>query len=300
MKQKLLVIIGPTASKKTTLAHQIALARNGSIINADAFQVYKQINAGVNKPSWQARQEIDYYLLDILDVTQAYDIAQFCTDAKRSIDQIVSQHKLPILAGGSHLYIHALINGYDLQQRSERNDETYQDYTNQQLYDLVAQYDQTSAIKIGLNNRKRLLRYVQFAHEKVDQKQLNHVSEYDTLVIMTNLPRSQLYEAINTRFQDFITNLPWIQEVSDLFNRDPQLATSHGFKAIGYPEIANYVLHNTPIDFSYIQQKTRNLAKMQLTWCKNKFPVKIIFNYYEDDFDQLLAIIDAWYHTPSE
>ncbi len=297
MKQKLLVIIGPTASKKTSLAHKIALARNGNIINADAFQVYRQINAGVNKPSLQARQEVDYYLLDILDVTQSYDIAQFCHDARESIKQIVSQDKMPIVAGGSHLYIHALINGYQLSERVARDDDQYQDLSNQELFAIVNQYDPVSAAKIGVNNRKRLLRYVQFAHHQVDQQHLNQASEYDCLVIMTNMKRSELYEDINHRFQDFITNLPWIQEVQDLLTKDPSLAASHGFKAIGYPEIANYVLHQTPIDFSYIQQKTRNLAKMQLTWCKNKFPQKIIFNYYQDDFDGLLAIIDAWYQS---
>lgn len=295
MKQKLLVIIGPTASKKTTLAHQIALALNGSIINADAFQVYRQINCGVNKPSIEKRKEVDYYLIDILDAHESYDIARFIKDVDESIKKIVSQNKIPILVGGSHLYIHAVINGYNLQERPERIDQNYQHLTNKELYDLVYQYDKQKAEMIGLNNRKRLLRYAQFAEQNVDQNNLNE-SKYEPLIIMTNMKRNQLYDDINKRFTNFITNLPWIQEVEELLNHDKTLVNSNGFKAIGYKEISEYVLNKTPINFELLQQKTRNLAKMQLTWCKNKFKQKIMFDFYNDDIKKLIFIINKWYY----
>lgn len=112
--KKLIVIIGPTASKKTTLAHQLALNINGEIINGDVFQMYRDINAGVNKPNEKQLQEVNYHLLNQLNVLENYSIFNYQKDFELTYRTIDKKNKPVILCGGSHLYLDAIIKGYDL------------------------------------------------------------------------------------------------------------------------------------------------------------------------------------------
>lgn len=293
--KKLIVIIGPTASKKTTLAHQLALNINGEIINGDVFQMYRDINAGVNKPNEQQLQEVNYHLLNQLNVLENYSIFNYQKDFELTYSAIEKKNKPVILCGGSHLYIDAIIKGYDLSNAEiQKYYEIVDKWSDDQLIKYLQKYDPISLQKT-LNNFHRMKRAVAYLKANNNQpkyklEQQNNKPKYNTLVIMTDKAREELYNDINHRFDSFFKNNAWIHEVKELINQyGENIINSQAFKAIGYREIAQHLINKCSLDLEKIKTKTRHLAKHQLTWCNNKFNNKIMFNYENDNFEALLT-----------
>lgn len=298
--QKLIVVIGPTASQKTTLAHKIALAINGEIINGDVFQMYKDINVGINKPSISSLAEVNYHLVNKLDINDKYSIFDYQKDFIQAYELIASKHKPVILCGGSHLYIDAVTKGYDLSNQEIQNHyEQLASWTTEQLYEYLQQYDTISAQKT-VNNPHRMKRAVAYlkAHNNRPKQQLeqeNNCAKYETLFIMTTKPREQLYHDINERFDNFFCNNKWIDEVKYLVDKyGKSIINSQAFKAIGYREIYRHIVDNSFLDLDKIKARTRHLAKHQLTWCNNKFTNKIIFNCETDNFVELITKVNRF------
>ena len=301
MKKKLIVIIGPTAAKKSKLAHIIAREMNGSVINGDAFQIYKEVTVGVNKPSKEELGEIDYYLIDEISYKDEWSIAHFQRKFNQYYDEIVNKKKIPILCGGSHLYTDCIVNGYDLTNDTNPYLDEIKEWTIQELYEYIQKYDHVSAQKIGPNNFKRLQRCVLILKSNNNQpKSVLEVEKnkpiYDCLIIMVNKERQVLYDKINKRFDEFFSDDKWVNEVQNLINQDINVINSQAFKAIGYTEIAQALIHNTPIDTDKLKQKTRQLAKRQLTWCNNRFPEKIVFDFDQDNLEELLKKVKDFYY----
>lgn len=293
--KKLIVIIGPTASKKTTLAHQLALNINGEIINGDVFQMYRDINAGVNKPNEQQLQEVNYHLLNQLNVLENYSIFNYQKDFELTYRTIDKKNKPVILCGGSHLYLDAIIKGYDLSNSEiQKYYEIVDEWSDDQLIKYLQKYDPISLQKT-LNNFHRMKRAVAYLKANNNQpkyklEQQNNKPKYNTLVIMTDKAREELYNDINHRFDSFFKNNAWIHEVKELINQyGENIINSQAFKAIGYREIAQHLINKCSLDLEKIKTKTRHLAKHQLTWCNNKFNNKIMFNYENDNFEALLT-----------
>lgn len=293
--KKLIVIIGPTASKKTTLAHQLALNINGEIINGDVFQMYRDINAGVNKPNEQQLQEVNYHLLNQLNVLENYSIFNYQKDFELTYRTIDKKNKPVILCGGSHLYLDAIIKGYDLSNSEiQKYYEIVDKWSDDQLIKYLQKYDPISLQKT-LNNFHRMKRAVAYLKANNNQpkyklEQQNNKPKYTTLVIMTDKAREELYNDINHRFDSFFKNNAWIHEVKELINQyGENIINSQAFKAIGYREIAQHLINKCSLDLEKIKTKTRHLAKHQLTWCNNKFNNKIMFNYENDNFEALLT-----------
>lgn len=293
--KKLIVIIGPTASKKTTLAHQLALNINGEIINGDVFQMYRDINAGVNKPNEQQLQEVNYHLLNQLNVLENYSIFNYQKDFELTYRTIDKKNKPVILCGGSHLYLDAIIKGYDLSNSEiQKYYEIVDKWSDDQLIRYLQKYDPISLQKT-LNNFHRMKRAVAYLKANNNQpkyklEQQNNKPKYNTLVIMTDKAREELYNDINHRFDSFFKNNAWIHEVKELINQyGENIINSQAFKAIGYREIAQHLINKCSLDLEKIKTKTRHLAKHQLTWCNNKFNNKIMFNYENDNFEALLT-----------
>lgn len=300
--KKLVVIIGPTAAKKTTLAHELSKKVNGSIINGDVFQMYKNVNVGINKPSLSSQNEIKYYLINNLSVNDSYSIFDFKKDFQKSYDDIINDGKVPIFCGGSHLYIDSIVSGYNLQ--SDNIQHEYNKllvWTDKQLVDYLKTYD-LETLQKTINNRHRQMRAVALLkiNNNIPKKEIelqNNKSDYDTLIIMVNKDRSELYDIINKRCLEMISENKWKNEVEYLINQyGSKVKEFQSFKAIGYKEIANSILDNKEINIDSIQQKTRRLAKHQLTWCNNKFSNKIIFEYGKDDIDILVKKIKEFYN----
>ena len=301
MKKKLIIIIGPTAAKKSKLAHILAERLNGSVINGDAFQIYKEINVGVNKPTEEELKKIDYYMINEISYKDEWSIAHFQTKFNQYYDDIVHKNKMPILCGGSHLYTDCIIHGYDLNNDTSKFEKEIEDWDINQLYQYVQKYDPISAEKIGPNNFKRLHRCVVILKAndnkpKSETDLLKNKPIYDCLIIMVNKDKAILYDKINKRFDEMFSNNKWINEVQQLINDNPEIINSLAFKAIGYTEIANSLINKTPIDTEKLKQKTRQLAKRQLTWCNNKFDEKIVFDFDKDNLENLIEEVKHFYY----
>lgn len=282
--KKLIIIVGSTASGKSSLALKIAKDFNLSIINADAFQVYKELNAGINKPTIQELKEVKHFFINSKSIYDEWHLKKFKDEVYELIDN--SKENVFVLCGGSNLYIDSIIKNYHLVDVDETLQ--YINFTNEQLYERLKKLDIEEANKISVNNRKRLEQALRIIESNNNQKKSemdkkNFDQKYKYILISTKIPRESLYQKINSRVLEMI-NLGWKQEVKSLLEKDQNIMELNSLKAIGYKEVYDSIINDKDIDIESIQKKTRNYAKRQITWIKNKFQVNIEFdnsNYQE-------------------
>lgn len=282
--KKLIIIVGSTASGKSSLALKIAKDFNLSIINADAFQVYKELNAGINKPTIQELKEVKHFFINSKSIYDEWHLKKFKDEVYELIDN--SKESVFVVCGGSNLYIDSIIKNYHLVDVDETLQ--YINFTNEQLYERLKKLDGEEANKISVNNRKRLEQALRIIESNKNQKKSemdknNFDQKYKYILISTKIPRESLYQKINSRVLEMI-NLGWKQEVKSLLEKDPNIMELNSLKAIGYKEVYDSIINDKDIDIESIQKKTRNYAKRQITWIKNKFQVNIEFdnsNYQE-------------------
>lgn len=297
MKQ-VIIITGPTASKKSSLAIQIAKDLNGEIINADSFQVYRELNAGINKPNTQQLSEVKHHLISHMSIYDDFDIKIFQEQCVKKIDEILQNNKTVIICGGSNLYIDAVIKGYDLDKASSRGETTFfDDWAYDDIYNYVLERDEEEALKINYNNKKRIIRAAQIIFLTNQKKSTQDIQKnhyiYDCFIIETTRDRNKLYELINERTIKMLNN-NWVEEVKQLMDKDPNIINLQALKAIGYPQVIQHLQTNEPIDIERIQQLTRNLAKKQQTWCRTKYQNKYVFDVDNDKYETLLNDIKFW------
>lgn len=282
--KKLIIIVGSTASGKSSLALKIAKDFNLSIINADAFQVYKELNAGVNKPTIKELKEVKHFFINSKSIYDEWHLKKFKDEVYELIDN--SKENVFVVCGGSNLYIDSIIKNYHLVDVDETLQ--YINFTNDQLYERLKKLDSEEANKISVNNRKRLEQALRIIESNNNQKKSemdknNFDQKYKYILISTKIPRESLYQKINSRVLEMI-NLGWKQEVKSLLEKDQNIMELNSLKAIGYKEVYDSIINDKDIDIESIQKKTRNYAKRQITWIKNKFQVNIEFdnsNYQE-------------------
>lgn len=275
--KKAIIIVGPTASGKSKLAINLAKEFNLEIINADAFQVYKEISIGVDKPSYQTLKEIKHYFISTKSINEPWNIKVFKDECYKLI---IENEKPFIIVGGSNLYIDAIIKNYNLPNLSQNKD--LNNLSNVELWNKLKKIDEKEATKIGLNNKKRLIQAIRII-ESTNQKKsdLKNLDPFiDPFVIKINIKRDCLYEKINKRI-DKMQLEGWIEEVKKLVDQKIDF-TLPSLKAIGYNEIANGLINNEVINWDLIKKKTRNYAKRQETWCKNKFNINFFYNSNKD------------------
>ena len=269
---KILVIVGPTTSHKTHLAVEIANRFDGEIINADAYQVYKDMSIGTNAPTKQELNSAIFHLNQVISLTDEWDIKKFQTKCLTVIKDILSRGKLPILV------------------------EAYDQYDNQKLYELLFAQNPELAKKIGVNNKRRLTRALEIINETKDPNALVKTNEpiFDYLMIECNYPtRAELYDSINNKVGQMI-NSGWKQEVLDIMKKYPNLDLLHnvGFKAIGYSDFYLSIINNTPVNEELIKQKVRRYAKRQITWINNKYPEHLLFD--QSNKAEIFKQIELW------
>lgn len=282
MNLDLLVIVGPTATGKTKLGISLAKKFNGEIVNADSMQVYKYFNIGVDKPSAKDLMDVKYHLIDIIDPRQDFSLFEYVKLAKKTILDIKSRNKLPILVGGTGLYINCLINNTQLDKVPA--DPQIRHILNlkllnlgaQTLWDELAQLDPQAAQKINVNDHKRLIRALEIIH--VNKKSLiqTHIDSQTKdlskkiLIIGLNYKdRELLYQKINDRV-DRMISLGLASEAKEVLNLKLSLSAS---QAIGYKEFLTYFRQTDSIYSvtNKIKLHTRRYAKRQITWFnKNK------------------------------
>lgn len=272
------VIIGPTGSGKTEVANKIATILNCDLINADAFQIYKDMNIGTNKISMSDPMYKRYHLLDILAPNQTYNVKQYQEDARKALNSCLINNENVVIVGGTGLYIRALLYDYSFNNENTNIDPEYEKMDNHSLYELLNKLDSDEAKKLHENNRKRVIRALMLIKNNNESKsellaKQSHKYVYpekDISILYISPDRETLYQNINARVEHMIDK-GLIEEVENLsIKYDLSLTAKQG---IGYKEVLDYLDGNISKEecIELIQKRTRNYAKRQETFFKHQF-----------------------------
>ncbi len=282
------VIVGPTASGKSTLAINLAKKFNGIVVNGDAFQVYEGMDIGTAKPTREELSEIPHHLFDIFKPTHEFSIFEYQKLLRETLEKYKDNNIFVV--GGSGLYLKSAFYDYNLLENSSSNMDEFNSKSDDELYDYLFSIDSETAEKIHKNNRKRVLRaieiYLSTGKKKSDiEKEQMHKPIYDVIFIGINTPRNILYDKINARVNQMIS-LGLFDEVNDLMEKYPH--DLKAFQAIGYKEIINGIHNNKSRDeiIEDIKKSTRHYAKRQLTFFNHQLDVNWVNN--EDEAISLI------------
>lgn len=294
MKPKIIVILGPTATGKSHCGIKLALKLKTEIISGDSMLVYKDMNIGTAKPSEEELALAPHHFVNILEPYEDFNVFDFKAKAEVLISEINARGKIPLLVGGTGLYIKALLENYNFASVNEKNElrrelEVFADeHGNSALYSKLVALDKEAASRLHVNDRRRVIRAIETAleGEKVSQTHSNEVV-YDAVVFGLRMPRAKLYERINARVDDMVrTGL--FEETKKLLEAGIPV-DAQSMKSIGYRQAVQYyngeMSKEEAID--KIKQYTRNFAKRQATWY-NKMPYIQWFDLENDfDYDQI-------------
>ncbi len=290
MKQTVLVIAGPTASGKSGLAIELAKKINGIVISADSMQIYKGLDIGTAKVTLEEAQGIKHELIDIVDIEDKFSVSEYKELCYKKIEEIIAKGKVPIIVGGTGLYINAVVNNMQFEEIDKETEikidqklnSLVEGKTSGELYDLLKQLDEKAAEKIGRGNDKRIIRAIKLNLLGINKSDIDsrndlwqkNESNYNFLVIYIDMPRNLLYDRINTRVDHMIKN-GVIEEAKMLYSMKGKSITA--CQAIGYKEFFEYIDGTKTLEecAEILKQKTRNYAKRQITWFK-KLQDKII------------------------
>ena len=293
---KVIAVVGPTAVGKSSTGVELALRFNGEVINGDSIQVYKELDIGSAKTTEEEMKGVPHHLLDFLTVGEDFNVQLFQKLARSSIRDIEDRGKLPVIVGGTGLYVKALLYDYDFVKMNTELDE-YEDESTKVLYQRLLKLDKPSAEKIHPNNRRRIVRALQMAESgnlKSEQEEgQKHEMIYDCYLVGLTISREILKERIDRRVdQMFETGL--VQEVTALHEKYNW--NDHGLHGIGYKEFAGYFNGEKSLDEvrQDIKTHTRQFAKRQYTWWNNQMPV----NWYDTAdpqcLDNIIRDIEKW------
>ena len=267
---KVIVITGPTAVGKTKLSIELAKRYNGEIINADAVQVYKGLDIGSAKVTEEEKEGIPHHLFDIKEVDEEYTIYHYQKDCRKLIKEVQGRGKTPILVGGTGLYIKAALYDYKLTEEKETN--TYDNLTDEELYNKLLEVDKD--IVIDKNNRRRLIRALNYYKENNKSINTNTTNKllYDAIFIGLTTDRRILYDKINNRV-DIMIKDGLLNEVKAFY--DKNIRTKPLLNAIGYREIYSYFDGNISLEEATdkIKQNSRHYAKRQYTFFNHQLPI---------------------------
>ena len=295
---KVLIICGPTASGKSALALRLAHALDAEIVNADSMQVYRGLGIGTAKPTRCQQAGIPHHLMDVIDPDQQFSAADFSTAADAAIRDIIGRGKRVIVAGGTGLYIRALVKGLvdspggTVEVRQLLQDEAAR-VGNEAMFEKLRQVDPELAAGLHPNNLVRIIRALEVYQSTgipLSRYQKEHAfstRRYDTLQIGISVDRKELYRRIDDRVEQML-EAGLLDEVRSLmaagFGRDQK-----AMRSIGYKEAVAYVLGELPLDETVrlIKRDTRHYAKRQLTWFKAD--PDILWFEYPEKFDTILA-----------
>lgn len=278
MSNKIVVIVGPTAVGKTYASVELAKKLNTEVVSADSMQIYKYMDIGTAKITESEKNGIEHHMIDLIEPNENYSVSDFKIKAEKIIDDLLLNGKIPIIVGGSGLYVNSLI--YDLDFGNAKSNEKireyytyyYKEHGEDKLYEKLQKIDPAAAEKIHKNNVKRVIRALEFyditgyKFSEINTDIRKPSKKYDCILIGLSMDRKQLYERINQRVDKMIDE-GLIEEVKSLLNKgyDKNLVSMRG---IGYKEIIDYLDGNMSIDESIniLKRNTRRFAKRQYTW----------------------------------
>lgn len=289
---KVIVITGPTAVGKTKLSIELAKRYNGEIINADAVQVYKGLDIGSAKVTEEEKEGIPHHLFDIKEVDEEYTIYHYQKDCRKLIKEVQGRGKTPILVGGTGLYIKAALYDYKLTEEKETN--TYDNLTNEELYNKLLEVDKD--IVIDKNNRRRLIRAINYYKENNKSINTNTTNKllYDAIFIGLTTDRRILYDKINNRV-DIMIKEGLLNEVKAFY--DKNIRTKPLLNAIGYREIYSYFDGNISLEeaINKIKQNSRHYAKRQYTFFNHQLPIvwfETDYNNFNNTIEKIISYIE--------
>lgn len=290
--KKVIIITGPTASGKTKLSLEIAKRLHTDLINGDAYQIYQGLDILTAKPTKEELKTVKHHLMDELNPLVPFSIFQY----QKMVRNLVDKFDIPIIVGGSGLYIDSVIYDYRFEDEESQDDYFDSNYSNEELHDMLKELDLEKAKIIHPNNRKRVARAIHLAKtQDANERSLKHEHYYKPLIICLNLERDSLYERINQRVLEMLDN-GLIEEVK---NSKHLLNTQLG-KAIGFEHTMKYldglISKNELIDL--IQKDSRHYAKRQLTWYRNHqdcIKIDVDLNNFsktiEDAYQQIITFL---------
>ena len=298
---KVVSVVGPTASGKTKLSVELAKSFNGEIISADSMQIYKDMTIATAKPSVEEMQDIPHHLMDFLPPDSTYSVAMFTEDAKRCIEDIYGRGRLPIIVGGTGLYVDSLLNNirfYDGARDEELTNRLWDEYNENGVEPLLNQLesvDPVSAQKLSAErNPKRIIRAIEFYHTTgstiTEQNERSRLipSPYKAIKIGLSFnDRQKLYDRIDLRV-DLMLRQGLLEEAKEVLS-SPLSATS--VKAIGYKELAPYINGEDTLDncVEKLKRETRRYAKRQLTWFRRDKDINWLYADEYDSFEELFT-----------
>ena len=279
--EKVIVVIGPTSVGKTKMGVALAKKLNGEVISGDSMQVYRQMDIGTAKVTIEEMEGVTHHCIDILDPKDQYSVHDFQQTVRKQITEITNRGHVPIIVGGTGLYIKAALYDYTFSEMENNHDEInkkYRDYTNEQLYDHLKQIDEESAKILHFNNRRRVLRAIEIYETTGKRKsemleEQEHICLYDAYFVGLTLPRELLYERINLRVDLMMKN--GLQGEMESLIKQGLTRENQSMKAIGYKEWFDYYDHQIDLNdvLELIKKHSRQYAKRQYTWFKNQFDV---------------------------
>ena len=285
MKTKIIVLVGPTAVGKSALGIELAQRFNGEIISGDSQQVYQELSIGTAKVNEMEQAQAPHHLIDVRSVDQGYSAFEFVQEAQQKIKEIAERQHLPILVGGTGLYLQSLLEGYHLGGQVDQEAllayraqlETWSDA---QLFAAVAEAD----VDIPQLNRRRAIRALELA--KFGQDLTNQDQPFEILLLGLTDEREVLYDRINKRV-DAMMEAGLLAEVEWLYQNYPD---SQASLAIGYKEFFPYFAGQISLDEAVdkVKQNSRRFAKRQLTWFRNRMDVAF-YSISDPDFKEKIV-----------
>ena len=276
----LLVIVGPTGSGKTDAALKLADFYHAPIINADAFQIYKDMDIGTAKIEKDSEDYKKHYLLDIVKPSERYSVKEYQDDFRKAYAELKKQYQNIVVCGGTGLYIKAALYDYAFEDEEEADISDLENLSNEELADILNKLDPKAFETIHMNNRKRVIRAIQIARthemnksESIDKQEHKLIIDDEVKFLFLNPDRKALYENINKRV-DIMFEQGLLDEVKGLLNKYELSTTAKA--AIGYKEVIDYLDNKCSLEEcqELIKKRTRNYAKRQVTFFKHQLPCK--------------------------
>lgn len=283
-KNKVIAVVGATASGKTAYAVELARRVNGEIISADSRLVYKGLDIGTAKPDMDERFGIPHYMIDIVEPEVDYSVGLYANEARNIIEDIISRGKTPVIAGGTGLYFRILLENYDLPKINPDYElrETLSKLSFAELYEMLVNLDAEAAKLVVQNDKRRAIRFIEIVKltgSPVSEARGLKESEFEVEWIGLNYPREELYDRINRRV-DLMIEQGLVDETKNLLAKHGRI--NNIINTIGYREITSYLDGELTLEEAKdkLKQNTRNYAKRQLTWFRKNPDIK--WNCYPD------------------
>ena len=272
---KVIIITGPTGVGKTKLSVLLAKKYDGEIINADAMQVYRDLNIGTAKITEEEKEGVPHHLFDIKNVNEEYSVYDYQKDCRKKIEEIIQRDHVPILVGGTGLYIKSALYDYQFSDYSKESKEIYEDKSLEELNEILREIDPNGACFVDQNNKRRIINAIIYYQENGKSISQNHTNQllYDCIFIGLTTERDNLYRIINQRVDKMI-DMGLVDEVKNFY--DQKIFTKPLIGGIGYKELYQYfdkdISYEDAIDS--IKRNSRRYAKRQYTFFRNKLDIK--------------------------